>query len=48
MSAMPQCSSWKSGFNERLNGTLRREVLKAEWFQIIKQSQVEISAWLSE
>jgi transposase InsO family protein len=25
-------SPWGNGFNERFNGTLRREVLSAEWF----------------
>ena len=26
------CSRWENGYNERFNGTLRREVLNAEWF----------------
>lgn len=25
-------SPWEYGYNERFNGTLRREVLNAEWF----------------
>ena len=25
-------SPWENGYNERFNGTLRREVLNAEWF----------------
>ena len=32
--------------NERFNGTLRREVLNAEWFHSTKQAQVAINAWL--
>ncbi|MEM1397517.1 MAG: integrase core domain-containing protein, partial [Pseudomonadota bacterium] len=31
--AMPcRGSAWENGYNERFNGTLRREVLNAEWF----------------
>ena len=36
-------SPWKNGCNERFNGTLRREVLNAEWFQSAKQAQVAIN-----
>jgi transposase InsO family protein len=25
-------SPWENGYNERFNGTLRKEVLNAEWF----------------
>ena len=28
-------SPWENGYNERFNGTLRREVLNAEWFTSI-------------
>ena len=27
---------WENGYNERFNRTLRREVLKAEWFTTTK------------
>ena len=26
-------SPWENGYNERFNGTLRKEVLNADWFQ---------------
>jgi transposase InsO family protein len=29
-------SHWENGYNERLNGTLRHEVLNAEWFTTTK------------
>jgi putative transposase len=35
-------SPWENGYNERFNGTLRREVLNAEWFTSIKQAEVVI------
>ena len=35
----------ENGYNERFNGTLRREVLNAEWFTSIKQAQVVIETW---
>ena len=41
-------SSWENGYNERFNGTLRREVLNAEWFQSAKQAQVAINVWLRQ
>ncbi|MEM7723996.1 MAG: DDE-type integrase/transposase/recombinase, partial [Pseudomonadota bacterium] len=31
-------SPWENGYNERFNGTLRREVLNAEWFTTTKQA----------
>jgi putative transposase len=34
-----------NGYDERFNGTFRREVLNAEWFHS-KQSQVAINVWL--
>ena len=33
---------------ERFNGTLRREVLNAEWFTSIKQAQTVIQTWLKQ
>jgi len=37
-------SPWENGYNERFNGTLRREVLNSEWFHSVKQAQVAINA----
>jgi len=31
-------------YNERFNGTLRREILDAEWFVTKKQAQTAINA----
>ncbi|MBT6285625.1 MAG: transposase [Rhodospirillaceae bacterium] len=36
-------SPWENGYNERFNGTLRREVLNAEWFNTTKQAQIVIN-----
>ena len=41
-------SPWENGYNERFNGTLRREVLNAEWFTSIRQAEVVIKAWLTQ
>ena len=41
-------SPWENGYNERFNGTLRREVLNAEWFSTIKQAQTVINCWLKQ
>ncbi len=41
-------SPWENGYNERVNGTLRREVLNAEWFHTTKQAQVAINIWLKQ
>jgi putative transposase len=41
-------SPWENGYNERFNGTLRREVLNAEWFTTTKQAQVVINQWLRQ
>lgn len=41
-------SPWENGYNERFNGTLRREVLNAEWFSTIKQAQIVIEKWLKQ
>jgi hypothetical protein len=35
-------------YNERFNGTLRREVLNAEWFATTRQAQVVINTWLRQ
>ena len=41
-------SPWENGYNERFNGTLRREVVNAEWFSTIKQAQIVIQTWLEQ
>lgn len=41
-------SPWENGYNERFNGTLRREVLNAEWFHTTKQAQTVINTWLRQ
>ena len=41
-------STWENGYNKRFNGTLRREVLNAEWFTTTKQAQVVINQWLRQ
>ena len=41
-------SPWENGYNERFNGTLRREVLNAEWFTSIHQAQTVINTWLKQ
>ena len=41
-------SQWENGCNERFNGTLRREILDAEWFVITKQAQTAIKVWLTQ
>ena len=33
---------------ERFRGTLRREVLNAEWFTSIRQARVVIETWLKQ
>ena len=38
-------SPWENGYNERFNGTLRREVLNAEWFATVKQARIVIEIW---
>ena len=37
-----------NGYNERFNGTLRNEVLNAEWFATTQQAQIVINWWLQE
>jgi putative transposase len=41
-------SPWENGYNERFNGTLRREVLNAEWFATTQQAHVVINTWLRQ
>ena len=41
-------SPWENGYNERFNGTLRREVLDAEWFATTRQAQVVIDTWVRQ
>ena len=41
-------SAWENGYNERFNGTLRREVLNAEWFTTTEQAQIVINHWLRQ
>ena len=41
-------SPWENGYNERVNGTLRREVLNAEWFATTRQAQAVINQWLKQ
>ena len=41
-------SPWENGYNERFNGTLRREVLNAEWFATTRQAQIVINCWLKQ
>ena len=37
-----------NGYNERFNGTLRREVLNVEWFSTIDQAKTVIGKWLRQ
>ena len=41
-------SPWENGYNERFNGTLRREVLNAEWFSTTRQAQTVINQCLNQ
>ena len=41
-------SPWENGYNERFNGTLRDEVLNAEWFATTEQAQIGIDIWLKQ
>ena len=41
-------SPWENGYNERFNGTLRKEVLNAEWFVSIEQAKAVIGKWLRQ
>ena len=39
---------WENGYNERFNGTLRREMLDTEWVVTTKQAQTAINSWLKQ
>ena len=41
-------SPWENGYNERFNGTLRNEILNANWFQTTCQAQATIYRWIKE
>jgi transposase InsO family protein len=41
-------SSWVNGYNERFNGTLRKEILNANWFRTTRQAQATINRWIKE
>ena len=41
-------SPWENGYNERFNGTLRGEVLNAEWFSTTRQAKAVIGRWLRQ
>jgi putative transposase len=41
-------SPWENGYNERFNGTLRRELLNAEWFGTTRQAQTVINQLLKQ
>ena len=41
-------SPWENGYNERFNGTLRHEVLNAEWFTSVDQARIVINQWLKQ
>ena len=41
-------SPWENGYSERFNGTLRHEVLDAEWSTTTRQAQVVIATWLRQ
>ena len=39
-------SPWENGYNERFDGTLRNEVLSAQWFLTTRQAQNAVNIWL--
>jgi len=41
-------SPWENGYNERLNGTLRNEILNIKRFQTTHEVQATINCWLKE
>jgi hypothetical protein len=47
-STYPNCAVFPNHLYERFNGTLRREVLNAEWFTSIRQAQIVIETWLKQ
>lgn len=38
-------SSWENGYNERLNGKLRDELLNGEIFYTLREAQILIERW---
>ena len=38
----------ENGYNERFNETLRRQVLKTEWFTTTRQAPIVINQWLRQ
>ena len=41
-------SPWETGYNERFNGALRKEVLNAASFHTTKHAQAAINAWIRQ
>jgi hypothetical protein len=41
-------SLWENRYNERFDGTLRRQVLNAEWFTMTEQAQIVINHSLKQ
>lgn len=41
-------SPWENEYNKHFNGTLRNEVLNAEWFTTTRQAQTVINQWLKK
>ena len=41
-------SPWETGYNERFDGTLRKEVLNADSFHTTKHAQAAINAWIRQ
>ena len=41
-------SPWENSYNERFNGTLRQEILNAEWFATTRQAQTAINQRLRQ
>lgn len=41
-------SPWENGCNQRFNGTLRSELLNAEWLATTRQAQIVVNTWLCQ
>ena len=41
-------SPWENGYNQLLNGTLRKAVLNAEWFHSTRQAKVAVTVRLRQ
>lgn len=41
-------SPWENGYNERFNGTLRKELLNAEWFHSMHHARTAIKRWVKQ